>query len=146
MSFIFNALQQKHDRPNYATFMDKRNGITGADYETQETETGFECTMESYYDLSFKFLAVSLGFASFAKELSAAIAPEEIGLSFSYFYDGMIGAQAWTGYLTAAAYYFAEEFGYGIYICYYAGYADMYISIFYAAIDFNESCDYDDAN
>ena len=53
--------------------------------------------------------------------------PDNFKLAINYAWDGIMGAGNWAGYIMAATYYAAEEFGFGADICEFFGYGNWVI-------------------
>jgi len=94
------------------------------------TAAEFECTMDGFVDLTAEFINTALLALAVIKETYAAMLPPELGKSVQYAWDGLVGAGAWAGYATAAAYFFGLEFGYGDIMCEAFGYISVAIGVF----------------
>ena len=62
--------------------------------------------------------------------------PDNFKLAINYGWDGIMGAGNWAGYVMAAIYYAAEEFGFGADICEMFGYGNWVIEQLYTLVSF----------
>merc|ERR1711907_404990 len=97
-----------------------------------------ECSMDGYVELTLEFYNVALFGLALLKEAYAAALPTKLGKSVNYAWDGILGAGAWVGYLTAALYYFGLEFGYAEIMCDVSGYVYVAVGLFYTLLEFSE--------
>ena len=110
--------------------------MSAEDEQTTEQTTDFSCSMDGYVEMTGKIIELSLFAIALVKETFAAILPEALSKSIQYAWDGLVGAGSWAGFAVAAAYFLAEEYGYGEMLCEYSGYGYMAIDWLSFLIDF----------
>merc|ERR1711937_810409 len=91
----------------------------------------FSCSMDGYVELTLETYNVLLFGLALLKEAYAAMLPKKLGKSVNYAWDGLLGAGAWLGFLSAALYYFGLEAGYGKIMCDVSGTIWMLVGVTY---------------
>ena len=102
---------------------------------TVDPNTGMECTMDGYVGLVQELLNVVLFGLSLAKQLGSAFLPADLRRAVDYGWTGVLGMGNWLGYGLAAAYFAAEEYGFGETFCMIMGYLNIVLGYANAAVN-----------
>ena len=102
---------------------------------TSAGNPNFQCTMDGYVGATQELLKVALIVVDLIVTTFRAVLPTNLSISVGYAYDFLISAGSFLGYLTAALYFFAKEFGYGPMVCEYSGYVTVAIDYLYQAVE-----------
>ena len=123
---------------------EKKGSIpTAADFAAKKSSTGFECSMTGYTTMVQEITKLLVILLSIYQEILIAILPPNLGKALGFFYDGLVGANAWIGYAVSALYFMAEDQGFGKEMCEASGYGDAVIEFLVPLVDF---ADKDEAN
>lgn len=98
-------------------------GVFQADEEkAYVSEMGLVCTMDGFTDMIKELTEILFSAAGIAKELVIGMIPENFKKALEFGWEGAVGMGNWVGYILAAIYYAAEDFGFGADICEAFGY------------------------
>merc|ERR1719155_119350 len=87
------------------------------------------CNMAGYQTLVQELVGTALAVVTMAISIGEAILPADLALSLDLAYKFLKSAPGWIGYVLAAAYYIAEDQGFGSYLCQGAQYG--YLALYY---------------
>ena len=102
---------------------------------TVDPATGMECTMDGYVALVQSLMTVALSGLSILKQIGAAFLPDDLRMAVDYAFRGLTGMGDWMGYALAAAYFAAEEFGFGETFCMVMGYLNIVLGYLVTAVE-----------
>lgn len=129
-------MQRSADKTKaYRDTVDLQNGNQ---FKVKESATGFNCGMKGYKTLVLEVVDLLIFGIALGKEVFMAILPEDLAMALDHLYLGLTGAGAWIGFVMAAAYYMAEDQGYGDMMCEGSGYAWAAIDTFHYMVDFEK--------
>ena len=94
--------------------------------------------MDGYKDLVMEAVDLSIIAIPIIKGIVGAFLPEDLKKALDHLYLGLIGANAWVGYATAAGYYMALDQGYGVEFCEGSGVLFSIVSFMHMFIDWNK--------
>jgi len=93
--------------------------------------------MQGYKKMVKQILELTIFLVAFVKETFLFLLPTNLAKSLNYFWHFLTSAGDWIGYIVAAAYYMAEDQGYGAMMCEYSGYGYLVIYYLHMLIDFS---------
>merc|ERR1712036_100476 len=81
--------------------------------------------MDGYVGLVGEMMTVALAGLEILKQIGTMFLPDDLRIAVDYAWRGVKGMGDWLGYALAAAYFAAEEFGFGSMMCMAMGYVDL---------------------
>jgi len=78
--------------------------------------------MDGFKKFSKQLLENAVILIALLKETFAFIMPDELNLTVSLYWDGLMGLNNWVGFLLAAIYYVGTDYGFGLVFCEIMGY------------------------
>ena len=91
--------------------------------------------MDGYVELIQNLMNVALAALAILRQIGSAFLPHDLRKAVEYAWKGVTGAASWVGYALAAAYFAAEEFGYGNQFCKIMGYGNLALKYLNMAVN-----------
>ena len=85
------------------------NNVSASTFSPNYATTGFECSMDGYKQLVMDVVDLTIFYIPLIKEITKSVLPEDLKKALDHTYKGIVGVNAWSGYLMAAIYYLGED-------------------------------------